>query len=200
MQINTNGSFNTYWRVWTGDTTGTVVKRVFVTNAATSVQGNLYTNSSQSGSTAADSICSTQASAASLGGTWKALVSASVGNEPDWAVNRIGYNWSELRLVNGTTVVYAGNLWMTESVSLLNAIVKDATGTNVTTGYVWTGTHPNGLPYALYDSTYTCSSYTSNSGSLSGIAGLMTAANSTWTNNTPANCASSSGRLYCVEQ
>lgn len=201
MTINANGSFLTFWRVWTGDTTGTLVKRVFVTRASTNVYANLNTNpySATTGTTSADTVCSNEASSAGLGGTWKAIVSGAVGNEPDWAVNRIGYNWSELQLVNGTTVTYGGGLWQSASVPLLNPIVKDPAGTNVTSSYVWTGVHANGLPYALYDSTNSCYDYSYFGNAKAGYYGLPTAANPSWINANMVTC-DAPGHLYCIEQ
>lgn len=201
MTVNVNGSFQTFWRVWTGDTTGTIVKRVFVTRASTNVYTTLSTSpySPPFGSTGADSVCSSEASAAALGGTWKAIVSAAAGNESDWAVNRIGYNWSELQLVNGTTVAYAGGLWQTTNSPLLNAIVKDPTGANVVSGNVWTATHANGLPYAFYDSASTCSDYTYYGTDKYAYYGSSTAVNSNWTIYGMSNCTGV-GRLYCIEQ
>lgn len=201
MTINANGSFLTFWRVWTGDTTGTVVKRVFVTRAATNVYGNLSTNpySGTTGTASADSVCSSEASSVGLGGTWKAIVSGAVGNEPDWAVNRIGYNWSELQLVNGTTVAYAGGLWQSSNIPLLNAIVKDPTGATVSSSYVWTGVHANGLPYALYDPANSCSDYSYSGYAKAGYYGATITTSSSWINAGMAACDSSE-HLYCIEQ
>jgi hypothetical protein len=86
-----------YWRVWSGwDGIGSGIKRVFVTS--TDPNGASF-----GGVTGADAQCQSRASAAALGGTWKAIVSST--NELAWAINRVGYNWNELRLVDGTTTV-----------------------------------------------------------------------------------------------
>jgi hypothetical protein len=151
----TAGSMTSYWRVWTGDPTGSVVKRVFVT--ASSSSGGL------AGVVGADSMCQTAATGAALGGSWKAILSG-VG-EAEMAVNRIGYNWSELRTVTGTTVVYAPNLWKTATISLLSPIVVNQNGTNSVTFETYSNTKADGSAYSTVADGSNCNNWTTGSGS-----------------------------------
>ncbi len=137
MTIAASGMTSGTWRVWTGVVSGSVVKRVFTTS-------NDHNGTAFSGASGSDSICQTRASAASLGGTWKGIISGTA--EVDWAVNRIGYNWTELRLVDNTTVVaYAPNIFGT----LQAPINKDEYGNPRNTARVHSGTGANGAAYSL---------------------------------------------------
>jgi len=197
----TAGSMTTYWRVWTGDTTGTAVKRVFVTTPTSN-------STNRGGVTSFDSDCNTRASAAGLGGTWVAIMSGQGDDETQWAVNRIGYDWSTLRRVDGVDVVLAGNIWSTATANLLNPISKDQTGATVSSTYVKTGTDVYGLA-ATKTSAGQCVGWTSSSTSdaYNGSSGLTS---SMWINNGSTNnpgayssChyyAMSSNYIYCIEQ
>ncbi|MDD3021467.1 MAG: hypothetical protein PHX61_10910, partial [Alphaproteobacteria bacterium] len=132
----TAGTMTSYWRVWTGDTTGTKIKRVFVRNAAN--------NGDMGGVVGADTRCQSSATTAGLGGTWKAILSET--SENSWAVNRVGYDWSELQLVDGTTVIYAPSLWETATQSLLNPINRNENGSLLTARRVWSATKDDGKP------------------------------------------------------
>ncbi|MCB9984733.1 MAG: hypothetical protein H6864_03490 [Micavibrio sp.] len=140
----TAGSMTSYWRIWTGwDGIGTGIKRVFVDDT-------LYGSGNQGGTGGLDDSCASKASGAGLGGSWKALVSGIAENE--WAVNRIGYNWNKLQLVDGTTdVVMAGNIWSTGSTttSLLAPISKRANGATLISTYV----HANTTEYGKSNGT-----------------------------------------------
>jgi hypothetical protein len=186
----TAGSMTSYWRVWTGDPTGSVVKRVFVT--ASSSSGGL------AGVVGADSMCQTAATGAALGGSWKAILSG-VG-EAEMAVNRIGYNWSELRTVTGTTVVYAPNLWKTATISLLSPIVVNQNGTNSVTFETYSNTKADGSAYSTVADGSNCNNWTTGSGSTN-VRGLQTVTNSQWIYqpSSPVSCAFAE-RLYCIEQ
>jgi len=143
MTIRANGgaSIVGYWRVWTGDTTGAVVKRVFAHDYG---YGALSTN--QGSILAVDALCQNLAVSAGLGGTWKVIASGEGTDENNWAVNRIGYNWSVLKRTDGVDVVLAGNLWSTNVVPLLAPIAIGANGSLVSTSRVATGSTKDGLP------------------------------------------------------
>ena len=186
----TAGSMSTKWRVWTGPSSSILsilfrVKRVFVT--AADLQGNSF-----GGVTGADTACQTAANNALLLGTWKAIVSGIT--ESEWAINRVGYNWTELQLVDGTVVAYAGGLWST----LLSPIVKTQNGVVRAATRVHSGTAANGKGYSsvpdlsnMYNWTGgTCSAtyYQGNSSALT--AGIS---QSYWLCQYDA-------ALYCIEQ
>ena len=196
MTITAGAATLGYWRVWTGDSTGTVIKRIFTTSV--SYDGNF------GGVSAADTQCNTRATAAGLGGTWKAIISGTT--EADWAVNRIGYNWSELQRTDGTTVVYAPNLWKTATTSLLAAPhMSETSGTFVTTGNgTYTNTRSNGNAYSQADSlTYNCFGWTARSDSSGAWKGTLGVVNSSWISAGQGGYCGYNGyraHFYCIEQ
>jgi len=185
MMTITAGSMNSRWRIWSG-ASGTVVKRVFVTS--TDPQGNTF-----GGVTGGDPICQSRATAAGLGGTWKAILSGIV--EAEWAINRVGYNWSELRLVDNTTVVaYAGGLWST----LLSPIIQTEFGATRGSTRVLSGTASNGKSYSsvsdlsnFYNWTGAACSETYMQGNSSSLSAAIT--QGYW-------LCQYDGALYCIEQ
>lgn len=205
MTIKADGTTITYWRVWTGDVSGTAVKRVFVST-------DISASTNSSGITGLDTYCQNKATAAGIGGTWKAI--ASGNNESDYAVNRIGYNWSILRRIDGVDVVYAGNLWKTATSPLLAPIAVTETGVVSSVDFVATATTATGAgrlgetPYAA------CAGYMVSSGVdylapydiYKGSSGITSSA---WVDNGNTISASwgapSCGTthihyLYCIEQ
>ena len=83
-------------------------------------------------------------------------------DEPDWAVNRIGYNWTTLAQTDGTPVVMAGNIWSTSLVNLLSAPTRDSGNTaNLSTSVVLTATSANGVVKTATDGG-TCATYTNS--------------------------------------
>lgn len=203
MTINAGATIVGYWRVWTGDTTGTAVKRVFVTSTGTTYSTN------RGGVTGTDSICQTRATANALGGTWKAIVSGHA--EADWAVNRIGYNWSTLRRLDGVDVVLAGNIWNTVSVPLLASISIGEDGTStVSVQYVRTNTNRYGsaiktsgngacINWSYYVSGYPDSSYYLYNGT-SGVTGYQWIDNGIQAHSTNGDACAWVMNLYCIEQ
>lgn len=144
------------------------------------------------GVSGADPVCQARATAASLGGTWKAILSGVA--ETDWAVNRVGYNWSELRLVDGTTVAYAPNLFGT----LLSPIVKTEFGVVRSSARVFSGTNSDGASYSgvsdihnLYNWTGASCSTTYMQGNSSALSAVIT--QGYW-------LCQSDGALFCIEQ
>ncbi len=187
MTISSSGPTTTlgYWRVWTGAAAPTV-KRVFVTS--TDPQAASF-----GGVTGGDSACQSRATAAALGGTWKAIISGIT--EPTAAINRVGYNWTELRLVDNTTVVaYAGGLWQT----LLSPIIKDEFGVTRASTRVLSGTASNGMPYSYVADLSNIRNWTGGTCSatyMQGNTSALTAAISQgyWLCQTD-------GALFCIEQ
>ncbi|MFA4941221.1 MAG: DUF1554 domain-containing protein [Patescibacteria group bacterium] len=180
-----------------------LTKRVFVTS--TTYNGNL------GGVSGADEKCQARADAASLGGTWKAIISG----DSITARSRIGYNW--LFLVNTLGEPVAVNLVATGTVSSLEPWVP-RDGTNylyysiqynefgvAKTGCVWTGSTANGLLNTADDQ---CSNppnsgpdWTYNSAGYNGTEGRSNYTDSQWIKETIGcgNC-SGSNSLYCIEQ
>lgn len=181
------------WRVWTGDTTGTIVKRVFITS--TTYDGNL------GGVLGADAKCQTRAGAAALGGTWKAIISGAL--EQEWAINRIGYNWWKLTLVDGTDVVIAPNLW-SASPALLSPIVKTETGAVFTGAGAFSNTTVLGQAKYATASGGNCQVWSSGgySGDYGNI-GYSSGSDASWISyqDAYAGCNGSYQKtLYCIEQ
>ncbi|HNQ92922.1 MAG TPA: hypothetical protein PKI93_08345, partial [Alphaproteobacteria bacterium] len=193
MTVTVGPSSAVTWRVWTGDPTGTVVKRVFV-------HKNSWAGGNLGGLGGADVKCNTAASSAGLGGSWKAILSGDLSKESEWAINRIGYNWSELRTVTGATVVYAPNLWNTSVQPLLAPINKTATGADLNTSVA---TNTNSVGKAVYESP--CADWTSSSdGAGYHQYGTTTGTGTIWVSTSGTNdCRSNKDNaevLYCIEQ
>jgi hypothetical protein len=200
----TAGTMTDYWRVWTGDTTGTLVKRVFVHEYG---YGGASTN--QGGVSGADSLCQSLATGAALGGTWKAIASGTGNDENQWAVNRIGYNWSTLRRIDGTDVVTAGNIWSADTTPLLAPIVIGRTGATVSTTVIATGTTVKGRA-AVVTASGQCSGFSEQSSGVSTTTALYRGTSGSTSSNWIYNggyggyyygCHSYElGGLYCIEQ
>jgi hypothetical protein len=194
----TAGGMTSYWRVWTGDPTGTVVKRAFVTTP-------LSQSTNRGGVATFDADCNSRASSAALGGTWKAIMSGQGDDESQWAVNRIGYNWTTLRRIDGLDIVLAGNIWSTSVSNLLNPISIRETGTTISTSYVKTGTTAQGVAYTT-DSSGQCTGWTSvNGSSYNGSSGMTSAnwvANGEYGNSgSHPSCSNYAvNYIYCIEQ
>ena len=187
----TAGAMTAYWRIWTGDPTGAATKRAFVTSAV--YNGNL------GGLAGADAKCQSQAAGAGLGGTWKALLS-DPGDENNWAINRIGYNWSTLKLVDGVDVATAGQLW---SGPLLNPLNKNQSGGVLASTSTYSNTRADGRPFATAASSG-CSGYTSGANYYDQSWGVVGATASQWVEGGNVSgcypCSDSCYRLYCIEQ
>jgi len=189
MTVTVGSGSTITWRVWTGwDGVGSGIKRVFVTSTTYStLLGGLV---------GVDNKCQTRAAAAALGGTWKAIVSGQA--EADYAINRVGYNWNKLRLLDGVSdVVLAGNMWKTTSQNLLNAIYLNEFGASTIATDVGTSTSPSGM---IISGAGNCSDWASGSGTFQ--RGTSSSTNSLWTNSSSYNCNGGTTvmRLYCIEQ
>lgn len=76
--------------------------------------------------------------------TWKAILSDK-DDENNWAINRVGYNWSTLKLLDGTTVAAAA-LW---NGSTLNyPINRTELGTTLSSTATYSNTTASGKPYS----------------------------------------------------
>ncbi len=165
-------------------------KRVFITS--TSYNGNL------GGVAGANTKCQTQATAANLGGTWKAWISDGGALEAYQLTHAI----VPYKLVNGTTI--ANNWTDLTDQSLLAPINVTELGTTLSSAnnpaYVWTNTADSGHPWDT-QANLTCSGWTSNLSTQTAPAGSFM--ETTWRWSTGENLkptCNTTARLYCFEQ
>lgn len=159
-------------------------QRVFITS--TTYNGNL------GGLAGADAKCQTRASAANLGGTWKAWLSDSTTS----ATSRLLHSSVPYKLVNGTVVA---NNWddLTDG-TLQNTIGITELGTTKFGG-VWTNTESNGQTYR----TDYCSNFTSSVAGSNFLLGWSAYTNGNWTltrSGTIETTCNNIESLYCFEQ
>jgi hypothetical protein len=168
---------------------GTAVgsKCVFVSNATVKVglAGQLTS------AAAADALCAGYASAAGLGGTFKAWVSDSVSSPSTrFSQSAIPYKTTTgLRVAANWTALISG--------MLENAILFDQYGGSqaiMMPFLVWTGTTTAGITAGA-----TCLNWTSGSIADFAEAGMDTLVTGSWTANGAILCTGSS-RIYCFEQ
>ncbi len=171
-----------------GGDSGTMlgVKRVFTTAPNEYYIGT--TTGKFQGLVGADAICQARATAASLGGTWKAWLSSSTTS----AAQRLAHNGSPYQLVDGTVVAY--NWAELTSGTLAHRIDENELGAFWISAVFWTSTSASGA--AL---TSTCSDWTSNSASAPVEYGYNTYADSRWTDEAATTCADHMA-FYCLEQ
>ncbi len=189
------------WRVWSkGVTTGTLIKRIFVSE--------LYVAGSLGGLVGADNLCVTEATLAGRGGQWKALLSGEKTDESSWAVNRMGYHWTELwtMAADGSPalrVLSAPNLWNNSTLeNLPNTDEQGVIPSTVLRNF----TNTNQYGFGIESGESICYGYINGSGTLKGkiyeggFAGTL--GGSYWINSNLANdsCYTNQRRLYCVEQ
>ncbi len=164
--------------VYCVSTTPIIVHIIFTTNS--------FHPGSIGGVAAANTICQNAADTASLGGTWRAILSDS------------GTDARDNITISGNIFSTGGEFIASDSSDLWDgtissALVRDENG-DFQGGAVWTGTDQSGV--ARSDN---CSDWTSTSGGVNGTQGDMTASNSSWITTGTAAC-SGSGRIYCVSQ
>ena len=163
-------------------------KLVFVSSAA--YKGKF--GSSLTGSLAlADATCQSLATAAKLGGTWKAWLSSST----DWPAKRFVQSSKKYCLLDGTLV--ANNFTDLVDGSLAHAIDMTEKKTTVS-AEVWTGTDKSGK-----NAPNTCNSWTSQSTTYWGNTGRTTDAGAKWTHDSggvSAQKCDQALRIYCFEQ
>lgn len=153
------------------------VKRVFVTST--------MTQASLGGLAGGDLQCSQRASAAKLGGTWRAWLSTNATN----ATSRITAS-GPWYLTTGVLAVRVGELTKGH---LTRRIDRDENGAQQS-GLVWTATDADGT--FLDDD---CGDWTSNAASGHAATGDTRTASPAWTAAVPADC-NATRRLYCFEQ
>jgi hypothetical protein len=165
---------------------------VFVTSSRYS--GDLKTaGAGATGLAGGDALCQTAATAANLGGTWKAWLSIGVagGGATTNAVDRIAEGGPWYRLDGEKAFNNRANLMTAPLVSLNHdennrLVLEDRE--------VWTGTEVGGR-WTGQD----CTQWTSGNGIPSGTMGDASKADGSWTTSAPASCAFGK-RLYCLEQ
>jgi len=139
----------------------------------------------------ADATCQSLATAAKLGGTWKAWLSSST----DWPAKRFVQSSKKYCLLDGTLV--ANNFTDLVDGSLAHAIDMTEKKTTVS-AEVWTGTDKSGK-----NTTNTCNSWTSQSTTYWGNTGKTSEAGAKWTHDSggvSAQKCDQALRIYCFEQ
>jgi hypothetical protein len=154
-------------------------RRVFVTS--TELQGDF------GGLDDGDDICRARATAAGVGGDWRAWLSTSTVNARDRITD------TEYRLMDGTTVVATSLADLTDG-TIQHGIDKNEFGGSVLgSTNVWTGTLANGTASAGLD----CQNW--NNHNYDGMAGDTSATGGAWTNAINLAPCSLDYRLYCFE-
>lgn len=170
--------------------TDTASKRIFATRSS-------YTGA-LGGLAGADAKCQTAATAANLGGKWKAWLSDSKTNAID-RVTDVG-PWA---LLDGRKVFNNKINMTTVPITPINRDEFGAPFDREDRPFVWTGTKFGGSRSSL-----TCSDWMSSSGGCGGGAvaancgdrGGASAGNSWTESDNPADCSSLENRLICIEQ
>lgn len=154
-------------------------------------------NGSLGGVSGANAKCATQATAASLGGTYKAWIAITTG--VDNPLTTFKHGTLPYKLTDGTTTV-ANNWTGLTSGTLLHAITEDQTGATVSHG-AWTNVNTNGTATGSGSSSaYNCTGWTSGLSTRTGNFGSGASITSTWTVNPPVGCNATNVSLYCFEQ
>jgi len=196
ITANSGADIIGYWRVWTGDTTGTKVKRIFIG----------FSGSVLAGVTSYDTACNSNASSAGLGGTWKAVISGI--SESEYAVNRVGYDWTTLRRVDGTDVALSGNLWNTASVPLLSTVSLRANGATYSATSIVSNTSSAGMAKSVTasDNPGSCNNWGTNSSGMAAFDGTSGSNTTAWIEDGSPDgsncyyCCGGGQYFYCMEQ
>jgi hypothetical protein len=154
---------------------------------------------SGSAASIADGLCQGYATAANLGGTWKAWLSDTTTSP----AARFEHPSIEYALLDGTTIATGWN-GLVGGAPLSHGIDEDETGTARSNKGVWTATDANGMALLSGGSVTfpigTCSNFTSAMvGPTYPVIGLAGATDSTWSNVYVVQCDAVE-RLYCFEQ
>ena len=165
------------------DLAGTGPRRVFLLAAQPPVLGTLAH---------LDTSCNTEAQAASLGGSFLALI-AYPSPSPEPHVRYAPRSGRLVVLPSGTQVATDDTFF---TISHLHAIDQMADGTPVASGCAWTWFDPNG--YAL-NTTSNCMSWTSADSSQFGAYGDVTGSDVSWCLSNVSSCDSVVCYVYCVE-
>ncbi len=140
------------------------------------------------GAFGADMLCQTKAVAAGLTGLWGAWISDSISSPSDRFVQDLG---PYVRM-DGTQIAAD---WADLTDGQLDASIDLSETMQSLTGFVWTGTNPDGT--AVLADNY-CADWTAQAGSAT--FGFSMATDGTWTANLSKPNCQSVFRLYCVEQ
>jgi hypothetical protein len=168
-------------------------QRIFATSTAyaANLSADFNSESFATGLDGADARCQWHADEASLGGTWKALLSS----ETISARTRVPF-YGDLRNMAGEKLSSSpGDSWDAE---LLGSVIYDENG-EAETGFVWSGSYSDGYLYT----NYTCDSWTDATSASDGIlgdveAGPNSSESEDWISAGYSDCTTT-GRLYCVE-
>lgn len=156
------------------------------------VSSTTFANGNLGGIAGANSTCQSNASGASLSGTYKAWIATTSANDPktvfthyncpymDTANHVIASNWTDL--TDGTIAL-----------GLSTGPSGTALGTPI---HAWTNVQTDGT---VYDTTQDCGDWTSTSSGVFGRAGRYDLTDSQWTNIYGRTCDLTS-RVYCFEQ
>lgn len=158
---------------------GLRTKRVFVTS--TTYDGNL------GGLAGADAKCQARANAATLGGTWKAIL----GDSTITPQQRTDYNWDYLVDLWKRPIVAKWELW--------SWVGYDGSGQiylREGIGVTELGTGGSGI--ALVGSG--CNGWTTNDFAIQSSTGVASDRRWNWYNSTFPSPCNQTGRLYCIEQ
>jgi hypothetical protein len=158
-------------------------RRVFVSTEM--FTGNL------GGTSGADNSCHALASAAQLGGSWKAWVSdGTTSPSTRFTQAAVGY-----RLLDGTLV--ATNWTGLVSGALLHGIDLTEQRTAAASSEVWTGTLSSGVAIG----SNVCDGFTSSAnGAPQSVVGNTSRTDIGWSNATSVACDVNDLRIYCMEQ
>ncbi len=170
--------------------------RMFVTS--TTYDGNL------GGIAGADAKCQTRANAASLGGTWKAIISDSTTNAKSRTKLRfkpvfnlagdLMWNPSIPLMISNDSETKTGYAPWGAAAYIANAPEITELGTVYSgTNFVWTGSTSSGIAHSA-----NCTNWTSTTAPSGGIYG-STATNTTGWVITSSSACSNTFRLYCLE-
>jgi hypothetical protein len=170
--------------------------RVFVTS--TTYDGNL------GGIAGADAKCQARADAASLGGTWKAMISDGSTDaidrflyrtKPTFTVaGKLTWNPSHQVILGGDSIAVYGSGSLPYGTGVIATAVRTTEfGTDPAAFLVWTGTKSDGTAAANH-----CLNWTTNSSGNNGHYGNASAKTSGWTYTSYTTC-NNTYRLYCLE-
>jgi hypothetical protein len=165
-------------------------KRIFV--SSTTVNGNLKAaGNGSSGLDGADKICQGLATAANLGGTWKALVSTATQS----GVERMSNVGPYYRL-DGEKVFETREAMRTQPLVAID--VTDGLAQIPSDG-AWTGTLYGGLTLGPATDT-TCNDWQSASADHIALVGILSEISASWIDYGGGGTCDDHWHLYCVEQ
>lgn len=169
--------------------------RIFITS--TSYTGDL------GGLSGADAKCQTQANAAGLGGTWKAILSSTTVD----ARTRLGVRkkpifdiWGRLiwNPLSPAPQVANGNSTGTDFYQSVNSTVNVTELGTTMSVYTWVGTNGDGLKISTSATNHFCNNWVSANSTHSAYMGYSELRNGGWIAHTASGCQYARN-LYCLE-